>query len=374
VGEFTLFNLPTQTNLNFFKYFNIFTYINSNYLYTDYLNIDLLGFPVGIRAISETALPILCCLFLGGCLISCLKKPVERKVFFPKTRFKINKFTDYILGKFSIFGIECYKILVLQKGFIVIAIFTLIISSWDFAVNIPPKSPQEAFERVYTNELQGKIDEKTHLKLQNFQAKTKNTITEYLTNKEKYENGELTFGEFYSSEQENFTAMLQKSALENIGARVENADWLVDDVPFRAIYGKEAKSVRIKVAGIVFLTITFLIVGVFACEKKAGVEKLLLSTPKGRGKLLKCKILVVALAVVFIWAIMAGFELGELLKIVDKDVFNAPLQSIELWSNIPFKASIGGFLALVNVVRLGGMLIFSGAVLLILHKLNCFKN
>lgn len=56
--------LPVQSILNPLKYFNLFSYIRTAKLYTDYLNIDLLGRPVGNRPLAMTALPVLIALFL----------------------------------------------------------------------------------------------------------------------------------------------------------------------------------------------------------------------------------------------------------------------------------------------------------------------
>ena len=49
VAEFSLYTfLPVQSVLNGLKYFNLFTYISLSDLYTNYLNIDIFGYPVGI--------------------------------------------------------------------------------------------------------------------------------------------------------------------------------------------------------------------------------------------------------------------------------------------------------------------------------------
>ena len=60
-AEYSLYTfLPEQSGLNVLKYFNIFTYITTSDLYTNYLNIDLFDYPVGIRAVSQYAcLPLI---------------------------------------------------------------------------------------------------------------------------------------------------------------------------------------------------------------------------------------------------------------------------------------------------------------------------
>ena len=77
VAEYSLYTfLPVQSFLNAFKYFNIFTYISLSDFYTNYLNIDLFGFPLGIRSISQLAMLPLGILLTTVCIaIHCHKKP-----------------------------------------------------------------------------------------------------------------------------------------------------------------------------------------------------------------------------------------------------------------------------------------------------------
>lgn len=65
IVEYVLFaTLPVQSILNPLKYFNLFSYIQTSKLYTQYLNIDLFGYPFGIRTLALWALPFLVALFL----------------------------------------------------------------------------------------------------------------------------------------------------------------------------------------------------------------------------------------------------------------------------------------------------------------------
>ena len=79
--EYSLYTfLPVQSGLNVFKYFNIFTYITASDLYTNYLNIDLFGYPVGIRAVSQYAcLPLILILAAACITIHCHKRPAAGK-------------------------------------------------------------------------------------------------------------------------------------------------------------------------------------------------------------------------------------------------------------------------------------------------------
>ena len=77
VAEYSLYTfMPVQSGLYGLKYFNIFTHISLSDHYTNYLNIDLFGYPLGIWSISQLALLPLCLLLAAVCLlIHCFKKP-----------------------------------------------------------------------------------------------------------------------------------------------------------------------------------------------------------------------------------------------------------------------------------------------------------
>ena len=67
--EYALFTfLPVQSILNHFKYLNLFSYVHTSSLYTEYLNINLFGFPVGNRRMMLILLPVLLILFVYLCV------------------------------------------------------------------------------------------------------------------------------------------------------------------------------------------------------------------------------------------------------------------------------------------------------------------
>ena len=75
--EYVLFAfLPVQSILNPVKYFNLFSYIRTSKLYTEYLNVNLLGYPFGIRPLALIWLPIFtAAFFVWAMLIQHLRRP-----------------------------------------------------------------------------------------------------------------------------------------------------------------------------------------------------------------------------------------------------------------------------------------------------------
>ena len=72
--------LPEQSAYNILKYLNLCTYFHIAPLYTHYLNVDILGFPVGIRRVSELATLPLIFVTSSGCIAQqCFRRPAQGK-------------------------------------------------------------------------------------------------------------------------------------------------------------------------------------------------------------------------------------------------------------------------------------------------------
>ena len=111
--EYSLYTfLPVQSAFNIFKYFNLFTYISLSDLYTNYLNIDIFTYPLGIRSISQLALIPLCLLLAAVCVwVHCHKKPAAGRDLLGRVAYGINSVTDKFLRRLHLFGMELPKTL-----------------------------------------------------------------------------------------------------------------------------------------------------------------------------------------------------------------------------------------------------------------------
>ncbi len=68
-AEYALFIfLPVQSIFNPFKYLNLFSYVHTSSLYTEYLNINIFGFPIGSRRMMLILLPMLLIAFAYLCV------------------------------------------------------------------------------------------------------------------------------------------------------------------------------------------------------------------------------------------------------------------------------------------------------------------
>ena len=127
-GEYILYEfLPVQSIFNVVKYFNLFSYVHTADLYTDYLNISLFGFPVGIRPLMLTTLPIAGVMLLVWALMIQTKRyPEGNKDILSKLSAAVNRVLDFFRSRLSLGGWEAYKTLIFEFGVVIMAVILVL--------------------------------------------------------------------------------------------------------------------------------------------------------------------------------------------------------------------------------------------------------
>ncbi|MCH5272750.1 MAG: hypothetical protein J1E35_03680, partial [Lachnospiraceae bacterium] len=381
--EYSLYTfLPVQSALNGLKYFNLFTYISLSGLYTNYLNIDLFGYPLGIRSISQLALLPLCLLLAAICiLIHCFKKPAAGKDLLGRIAYGVSNVTDRGLCHLQLFGMELHKTLWIQKGIVITALFVYLAVGLSFTANIPVYNPAEMAARQYTAELAGEITDDTFARINAIEAELKQTIADYEDAKLAYENGEIADNQlnvyFYNAG----TARTNKEGLSSVRRRAEElrdygaekgfVPWLFEQSSFESVYGTAAQSNQHQAAVVAVLALTLLLAGSMAYERQSGMSFLLGATPRGRGALLIRKIVVAALAAAAVWATVYGMELYALISKISVQTWNVPIQNLSMMAGFPILCSIKGWFVILYGYRL--LALFCGAIIVLLVS-NCVKR
>ena len=376
VAEYSLYTfLPVQSGLNGLKYFNLFTYISLSDLYTNYLNIDLFGYPLGIRSILQIALLPLCLLLAAVCiLIHCRKKPAAGKDLLGRVAYGINTVTDMGLRHLRLFGMELHKTLWIQKGVVIIALFVYLTVGLSFTANIPMYNPAEMTAQQYTAELAGEITDDIFARMDAIEAELDRTIAEYEDAKLAYENGEIADNQLNVYAYHAGTARTNKEGLERVRSRTEKlfelgaakgfTPWLIEQMPFESVYGTTAQSNQHRAAVVAVLALTLLLAGSMAYERQSGMTFVLGAVPRGRGVLLIRKILVAALVSTAVWATVYGMELYTLISDFTIQTWNVPVQNLSMMTHFPILCDIKGWLVILYGCRL--LALFCGAILVLL--------
>lgn len=383
VTEYSLYTfLPVQSGLNGLKYFNLFTYISLSDLYTNYLNIDLLGYPLGIRSISQLALLPLCVLTAAICIfIHCHKKPAAGKDLLGRVAYGINTVTDAGLRHLRLFGMELHKTLWIQKGVVIMALFVYLAVGLSFTANVPIYNPAEVAAQQYTIELMGEITGDTFARINAIEAELDKTIADYEDAKLAYENGEIAdnqlnvysyFAETARTNKEGLSLVhSQAEELFELGVEKGFTPWLIEQTPFESVFGTAAQNNQHQAAVIAILALTLLLAGSMAYERQSGMSFLLGATPRGRGTLLMHKIIAAALAAAVVWATVYGMELYALLSNSFIQAWDVPVQNLSMMKNFPILCSIKEWLVILYSYRLFALL--CGAILILLVS-SCLKR
>lgn len=383
VTEYSLYTfLPVQSALNGLKYFNLFTYISLSNLYTNYLNIDLFGYPLGIRSISQLALLPLCLLLAVICiLIHCRKKPAAGKDLLGRVAYGINTVTDTGLRHLRLFGMELHKTLWIQKGVVIMALFVYCAVGLSFTADVSISNPAEKAAQQYTTQLEGEITEETLARIDAIETELDQTIADYEGAKLAYEKGEIAVNQLNLYAYNAGVAGTNKEGLRTVRSWIEEllqlgvekgfTPWLIEQTPFEKVYGSAAQSNQHRAAVVTVLALTLLLAGSMSYERQSGMTFLLGATPRGRGALLIRKILVAALAATAVWAIVYGMELYALISSFSIQTWNVPAQNISMITQFPVLCSIKGWLVILYLYRL--LALFCGAILVLLVS-SCIKR
>ncbi len=371
--------LPVQSAFNLLKYFNLFTYISLSDLYTNYLNIDVFGYPLGIRSVSQLALPPLCAVLTCVCVyVNSRKKPAAGRDLLGRAAYKLNSLTDRFLRRLHLFGMELHKTLWLQKGVVILALLVYVVSGLSYTVSVSVKSMAEQAAKQYTAEFAGPITEDTLRRIEAEQRKLDDIKNAFEDAKAAFDSGLIEYPELDKYSRDASSAQVKSEGLDTVRARVEElrekgeaegfAPWLIDETPFESVYGPAAELNQQKAALAAVLALTLLLAGCLTYERQSGMTCLLSSTVRGRGALTLRKLMLVLSMTVPVWALVYGAEVYALFTKYDMTALPAPAKNISMLSQFPLNCSVAGWLTLLYVFRLL-MLLCVGVIVLFISGL-----
>ncbi len=374
--EYSLYTfLPVQSAFNILKYFNLFTYISLSDLYTNYLNIDIFSYPLGIRSISQLALIPLCLLLTAICVyVHCHKKPAAGRDLLGRVAYKLNSVTDKFLRRLHLMGMELHKTLWIQKGIVIVVLLIYVVFGLSYTVSIPVMSSAEQAARQYTTQFAGEITDGTFARMDAEQKLLDNDLAAYEDAKAAYDAGLFEYPELDKYAREAAAAQTKSEGLSKVRSRAEElrdkgaaegfTPWLIDETPFESVYGSRAQSNQQQAALVAVLALTLLLAGSMVYERQSGMTYLLKSTARGRGALILRKLLLAAGMTTLVWTVVYGMEVYALLSSFDIPAWSASAKNLSMLTAFPLNCSITGALVLLYVFR--WLMLFCGAVIVLL--------
>ena len=375
--------LPEQSAYNILKYFNLCTYFYIAPLYTHYLNVDILGFPVGIRRVSELATLPLIFVTSSGCIAQqCFRRPAQGKSWVEIFTRRIGNCLDRCLQYLPLWGREVYKILFSQRGIVILLLFVYLALGIEHSVPLQAGSEQVAYERQYLVQLQGEITSKTFSEIDQLQEEQKKIIETMGQAKEAYSNGEISRGEYMSISFEGNIAQIKLAALGEVENQAETlkeqseiqgfTPVLLDETPYQSVYGKPAKIVQLKSLFLIFGALLLLLGANSAYERKSKMIPLLRSVKDGRKGVLREKALAAVCITLLLWAVMYGKEFWYFYSIFPEELWNIAPQNLSILAHFPISCTLTQFFMMYYLV--GGFCIMITSILLILSGMYLYNR
>lgn len=324
--EYLLYTLiPPQSLFSPLRYINVFSFVFSFRMYTQYVNINFFGFPVALRTLLLGLLAGLVTV-LGAATVWVLTRryPFGNRDRMGKWLHLWNRMGDGVRRHLGIYGFEWYKLLFLSAGglFLILGAFL----TRDIRVNSGAYNRLEDYlYRQYVAEIQGPVTKKTF---------------DYLAEARQ----SLEFSDMDTAEFE--------AALDRVEQTVEGLDpgaWIVDEAKFLNIYGSKAWRTQRKNGLLAMIFLTVCLSALYACDQSGDVRKVLRSTAGGRKRLFRAKYATALGITALVWLLVFGREWRAAVSLMGDTLLSAPCGSIGILKGFPM--TIRSFLILLWVSK-----------------------
>lgn len=339
VAEYFLYiMISAQSVFRLLCYVNIFSYVFTSRIYTDYVNLNFFSYPIGKSTI------LLWLLFIGTGVLTIVitamlpkRYPFGNRDLLGRWIHLWNRMKDAVLRRLGMGGFEWYKLLFLTGGGIVLVLGLLL--SNDLSLNSGAYNRiEDAVYRQYVAQVQGPVTQSTY----DYIARAKASL------------------EDWQIDQAEFEAALNR--LEQTVADMPEGIWLIDDTTFLNIFGSKSWRTQRNTAWMALLVLCTVLAFLFSPEQNADLRRMLHCTPRGRERLFWTKYGVAFGVTVLVWLMVFVQEWLNASQMLGETVLNAPCASVRMIRNFP--GTVRSYLTVLCV--------FKGIALLIPMNLCVF--
>ncbi len=360
-GELLIYNyLPFQNFLSFFKCVNLLYYINPYDPITKYRNIETFGIIINFLYLLLFSAIILAVIFIVlSIIISTKKYPVKSP---SKAEILINRFLNRIkkiywcgVEKFTVIGYEIYKLLIVQKGILVLAVFVFILLSSVSTDRIYYSNTDSMVNKFYT-QYSGEITDKTREYVNVLESEIAEVDNEFACAVNDYKNNRISKEEYENKSMKSEVYEFKREALNIIKERIKYADdnnvWLVNPNGYESLLGERGYNRQENYVLLSVFCIIIIMSGLFAYENKSSMHNMIMASYRGREYLFKKKMLTAIILTIIIWLFISVAELYDVLSKYTITDFSAPVKSLIFLNELPFNMPIWIYISSIYFARL----------------------
>jgi len=372
--------IDPSSMFSFLKYVNLYNFLKTRGIYIEYLNVNVLGYPVNIIPCIFTVGIITLLLFtLMTAYLFCHQKfesantIINQKIFHKLIMFKDKLNTN-------LFSHELWKTLIMQKALYVIVLL-IGIQYYTYANYEPMKSDDDFYYKGYMIKLAGELTkEKENYVMQ--QQKVFDKADEEINQLNlQLQEGILSEDEFMAKLQGEQNILKAQQAynilkercqyIKELKATSGKAAWFVYDTGYNQLTAKEGDKSDLTLALLVVIGLIAGISGVIAYERSTSSINIIRTCEYGRGKLFIHKSLIGILIALPIYIIVYIPQLLSIVKNYGNLGFDAPAYSLPHLTHVPFDITIAQYIIVIYCIRLVAVIV---VVLIIIFISEISKN
>jgi len=349
--------IPAVSNLNIIKHLNIFGILKTENLYGSYLNFNFFEYP--ISRITFSWIMIVGLLVLG--IFLCVK-------FFLKGKsLELKRSTKNFILKFkphtSLFKHELYKILITNKGIIIILIFSLLICYNELQRRYSPSLQEQYYQNIMLK-LEGKpTEEKTEL-IKAEKSRFDEAFSKISEIDEQIARSEIndTTGEAMKVKWYSITAFYPtfEKVLEQDKFVKENNGNYIYDTGYLYLFGVMDEGILNDFI-LLTLSIIFMFCNVMAIDYQNKAVNILQATNKGNKAIIKTKVKATMLMVLLLCILPFVCRFINVSGTFPINGFLLSAKDISIYHNLPSGILVIGLILLKIFIQ-----VFSGIIMAML--------
>lgn len=332
VIEYLLYILiPAQSIFSLLREINVFSYVFTFALYTQYTNINIFGFPIGRRTLLMGLLLIASAALSGATVVILSRRyPFGNRDLLGKWIDRWNRANDRLRRHLHLYGFEVYKLLFLSAGGLFLIMGILITRDLSCGTTAYLSTDDNIY-RQYVQEIQGPVTQDTY---------------DYL---------DRAHQALQDSTMDTLSYEMALDRLEQTLSSLNDGAWLVYDALFMNCFGIRSATTQRENALLAYIFLAACLSPLFSCEQSGDVRKVLRSAPGGRQRLFGAKYVTALTITVLVWLRVMCQEWLLAVNYIGATTIAAPSCSIAMIENFP--TSVGGSLAILYLFKLLAMLI-----------------
>lgn len=327
-AEYLLYILiPAQSIFSPLREINVFSYVFSASLFTQYSNINFLGFPVGRRTFLLYLLGIVAAtLSVVTVWVLARRFPFGNRDLLGKWIHRWNCLWDGLRRHLGLYGFEVYKLLLLGAGGLFLIFGFLMTKDLPYATSAYMTSDDHLYLQ-YLNEVTGPVTEDTY----DYLRRAREAIAE--------------------ADMDTAPFTMAVDRLERTIESLPEGAWLVEEQRFMNCYGSRSTKVQRENGLYALIFLAACLSPLYASEQSGDVRKILRSTPRGRERLFWTKYALAMTLVLIVWFRVFCQEWSRTTHYMGDLILQAPNSSIAMLRSFP-SMSVGGALMILYVYKL----------------------